>query len=368
MVGHPIDDDGQQHPHCRDQEGTPPTPRRVSHVHEGHDAKQDSRNGGRCQEAAEDSIHRFGSAPLLAPFHQIRAGDRCQHTDATYQQGIHDPVHLAGDAHQRQAKNQSGDNGDLVTLKDVSRHAGTIAHVITHQVSNHGSVAGVVFLQPGLHLAHQVSAHVSRLGVNATAHAHEQRQQRAAKAKPQQRVRSSLAEEEEDGSSTEQSQAVSQHAGDGASPIRDTQRITKAGARRAGHSHIALDSHAHPNLAHRQREAGSQQEGNGPAKGNDDARISPKCLLRLGRGADNPHAEEQDNGQQADERQDGTHLPGQVGIGTLLDELPYIYHLLGALVFLQDLPAQEHGINQAQNGYPQHTKQGIHLKLSQAVH
>ena len=62
-----------------------------------------------------------------------------------------------------------------IGLEEVGAHAGDVAHVVAHVVGDGGGVAGVVLGDAGLDLAHQVGAHVGGLGVDAAAHAGEQR-------------------------------------------------------------------------------------------------------------------------------------------------------------------------------------------------
>ena len=65
------------------------------------------------------------------------------------------------------------DAADIGLIK-IGAHAGHVAHVVAHVVGNDGGVAGVVLGDAGLHLAHEVGAHVGRLGEDAAAHAGEQ--------------------------------------------------------------------------------------------------------------------------------------------------------------------------------------------------
>ena len=75
---------------------------------------------------------------------------------------------------------QSGgsQNGTGVGLVQVSTHAGHVAHVVTHVVSNRSGVAGIVLIEVVLCLTHQVSAYVSGLGVDTAAHTGEESLQR----------------------------------------------------------------------------------------------------------------------------------------------------------------------------------------------
>ncbi len=85
-------------------------------------------------------------------------------------------------AHEVAAQGPEGDgqdggsqDGAGVALEEVSTHAGHIAYVIAHVVSDGSRVAGVILRDARLHLAHQVSAHIRCLGVDAAAHTGEER-------------------------------------------------------------------------------------------------------------------------------------------------------------------------------------------------
>ena len=79
---------------------------------------------------------------------------------------------VAGQARQRQTKDQRRDYRDLVRLENVGRHTGAVADIIADQVSYHSGVARIVLRNPSFDLAYQVGAHVRCLGINAAADAH----------------------------------------------------------------------------------------------------------------------------------------------------------------------------------------------------
>ena len=162
---------------------------------------------------------------------------------------------------QRQTQDQAGDDGDFVGLENVRRHAGTIAHVVAHQVGDHRWVPRIIFWDPGLHFAHQVGAHIGRFGVDAAAHPHEERHQRPPETEAQQGIRRGDAEDDEDDRSTEQPQPVGEHAGDRAGPVGDPQGVPEGPARGGGNPHVGLHRHAHADLAHGDAEDRAHHEG-----------------------------------------------------------------------------------------------------------
>ena len=186
----------------------------------------------------------------------VGADDRGEDPDAAHEQREDDPLQVVariGD-HQGHAEDQARDDGHLVGLEDVRRHAGAVTDVVTDEVGDDRRVARVVFRHARLDLADEVGADVGRLGVDAAAHPHEQGQERAAEAEAQEGVGGRHAEEEEDGRAAQQPQAVGEHARDGARAIGDLQRLGEAAPRGRGDAHVALDRHAHAELADQQGE------------------------------------------------------------------------------------------------------------------
>ena len=172
MFGDAINNDGQQHTCSRCQEGPPPATGDVAHVKNRHAQKENSGDGCRGQEAAENSAHRIAGTLALA-LDQVGADDRRNHTNTADQQRINEPLVVTGNLPERQAQDQGRDDGDFVAFEDIGRHTGAVADVVAHQVGDHGCVAGVVFRHVSLDLAHQVGADVGRLGVDTAAHTHE---------------------------------------------------------------------------------------------------------------------------------------------------------------------------------------------------
>ena len=88
-----------------------------------------------------------------------------------------------------------GDDRHLVALEDVGGHPRAVADVVADVVGDRRGVARVVLGDVGLDLADEVGADVGRLGEDAAADPHEQRQQRAAEAEAEQHLVGVLAVE-----------------------------------------------------------------------------------------------------------------------------------------------------------------------------
>ena len=136
-------------------------------------------------------------------------------------------------------------DGDFVALEDIGRHTGAVAHVVAHVVGDGGGVARIVFGDAGLDLAHQVGADVGRLGVDAAAHTHEQRQQRAAEAESEQGLVRPFAVDQEDAGAAQEAQAVRQHAGHGAGAVAELHGLAVAMPGGGRHAKIASGGEGH---------------------------------------------------------------------------------------------------------------------------
>jgi len=272
---------------------------------------------------------------------------------------------VARDAHQRQAQDQGRDDGDFIGLEDVCGHTGAVAHVVAHLIRDDRRIAGIILFQVFFDLADEVGADVSRLGIDTAADAHEQRQQRAAEAEAQQRIGRRLAEDDEDERAAQQAQAVGQHAGDSAGAVGDAQRVTEVPHGGGGDTQVALDGHAHAELADGQGEEGAQDESHRATDGNRDAGVVTEHLERLRGRFRNPDAAEQGKNENADERQDGPELLAQIGIRTVLDGGPDANHAFRALVLSHHVAEQQVGIHQADDRNHEHRVDSAALERSQ---
>ena len=220
-----------------------------------------------------------------------------------------------GGEHERHAEDQARDDGHLVGLEDVRGHTRAVTHVVPDEVGDDRRVAWVVFRHSCLDLADEVRADVRRLRVDTAAHPHEQGEERAAEAESQERVGGRHAHVQEDRRAAQEPEAVGEHARDGAGAVGDLQRVREARAGGRGHAHVALDGHAHAELADQQGEDRAEDERDRPR----DADVEPHLRLggpgeagrgRLGRGHD-VHGEEEDDRQDDDQGDDRLQLPAR---------------------------------------------------------
>jgi hypothetical protein len=217
-----------------------------------------------------------------------------------------------------------GDRRHRIGLKEVGGHAGTVAHVVAHVVSDDGRIAGVVLGNPGLDLAHQIGADVGGLGVDATSEAGEDRDQRGAEGQSHYRLR--LVHDPEGDRDSEQAEAHHEEAGDGAAVEGHAQGGADPAAGGLGGAVVAAHRHVHPDVAGAGRQGRPEQE--------QQRRLPPE------RRVDQPSQGEQDRQHHPDHRDDRV-LPVQVGRGALPDGLADLLHPLVARGSAHD-PAGEH--------------------------
>ena len=169
------------------------------------------------------------------------------------------------------AQGEGGQDGAHIGLIQVGAHAGHVAHVVAHVVGDGGGVAGVILGDAGLHLAHQVGAHVGGLGVDAAAHTGEQGHEGGAHAvhdhdvahlQRDQPMPKYIAMVEPDGD-VQQAQAHHGEAHDGAGGERHAQALVQA--LRGGLSSTGIgvggDLHADETGQHGPDTAGEESEG-----------------------------------------------------------------------------------------------------------
>ena len=124
---------------------------------------------------------------------RLGAGTQAHHPDADHRGQQSHGCQRQRQEHQRGLRPMSGhgcgngdrgDHGAAVGLENVGSHAGNITDVVPDIVGDHARIAGVVFGNAGLDLAHQVCAHVRALGVDAAAYPGEQRHRGGPHAEP----------------------------------------------------------------------------------------------------------------------------------------------------------------------------------------
>ena len=246
---------------------------------------------------------------------------------------------MADRAEGRVAEDQCGDDGDLVGLEEVGRHAGAVAHVVTHVVGDGGGVAGVVLGDTGLHFAHQVGADVGRLGEDTPADSHEQGEERGAEGEPDEDRGGRVLEDQHDGRGADQAQADTEHAGHGAGPERDPQGTGHAAALRRGRRRADVAPHgdAHADEAGQAGEGGAEEEADDPVEAvllEAQGQV-PVRLDHLGGG------EEDQDGERHHDDGDRAELALEERLGALLDGQGDLPHFGSSGIRSQHVAGQE---------------------------
>ena len=163
---------------------------------------------------------------LVGGPHREHADDRREHADGAGGEREDEAERGVGaDRVERgDAEDDRRDQRDLVALEQVGGHPGAVADVVAHVVGDRGRVAGVVLGDALLDLADEVGADVGRLGEDAAADPHEQREQRPAEPEADEDRRRGVLEDHDDHGGAEQAEADREHAGDAAGAERDLER------------------------------------------------------------------------------------------------------------------------------------------------
>jgi hypothetical protein len=162
----------------------------------------------------------------------------------------------SGTGYQQATQQHGGNDGDRIGFKQVGRHTGAVADVVTDVVSDYRRVARVVLGNAGFDLTHQVGTYVSAFGENAAAKTSENGDQRTAESQSHQCMRCLLGtathhhgEESVIARHAEQAQAHDQHAGNRAAFEGYIQCCVQAFFGRFSSAHISAHRYIHADIA-----------------------------------------------------------------------------------------------------------------------
>ena len=289
------------------------------------------------EETLVDRLQGVGLARL--GLHEEDADDRADHTDGTSGQREHEAEDPLGrivreDRLERSdTEDDRGDEGDLVALEQVGRHTGAVADVVAHVVGDGRRVAGVVFGDASFDLAHQVGAHVGRLGEDAAADTQEQRKQRSTKAEADEDDRAGVLEHHDDQRCAEQAEADGEHAGHAAGAERHVECLGHAvGERCSGGADVAAGGQRHADVAGEARSQAAEDERQRSVQAN---LTEAQCggTVRFG---DRLRCHEDDDRQRNEDDGDRLELTLQVRPSSDLDRRGDLFHLGRAFVLGHD--------------------------------
>ena len=141
------------------------------------------------------------------------------------QQGIEGPGTREGAVDQN-AEGQRRDQRTHIALEEVSAHAGHVAYVIANVIRDDGGIAGVVLRDAGFHLADQVGADVSGLGIDTAADTGKQRDGGGAERETEKNI--IVAGQNVDQAAAEKTEADHAHAHDRTAREGDGERLIHA--------------------------------------------------------------------------------------------------------------------------------------------
>ena len=108
--------------------------------------------------------------------------DGSQKTESSGHQREQNPL----DSERRIESGGQDDGADILGrggFEQVRAAARAVAHVVAHQIRDHGGIAMVVLRNPRFHLAHQVRTHIGGFCVDTPAELREERHKTGAEAK-----------------------------------------------------------------------------------------------------------------------------------------------------------------------------------------
>ena len=151
-------------------------------------------------------------------------------------------------------------------FEEVGTAAGAVTDVITDQVGNNSGIAGIIFGNTGFNLTHQVSAHISSLGINTAAELSEEGYEAGAETEAEDQVRSDIrmaiaAIGEEDNGNTDQAEDYDQEAGNSSTAQSCLDCFIQALLRSSGAAAVGFDGNDHADETGYTGADGAHQEG-----------------------------------------------------------------------------------------------------------
>ena len=240
------------------------------HQKEGDNSNQNSRQVG----AAGQCFQQRALVGVLLGLDEERANDGADDAHRRHDHGnSHGLEGLIAEC--RHAQGGGRDDGANIALIQVRTHTGHIAHVVTYVIGNRCRVTRVIFGNTGLNLAHQVGAHIGRLGEDAAAHAGKQRHGTGAHAEGQHGTGDvgglqlkHEAQQHEPHADIQQAEADHSKAHNGAGGEGHAEAAVQAVAAGVGGAAVGLGGDAHTHEARQAGEetAGQEREGHEPSQ------------------------------------------------------------------------------------------------------
>ena len=240
------------------------------HQKEGDNSNQNSRQVG----AAGQCFQQRALVGVLLGLDEERANDGADDAHRRHDHGDgHGLERLI--AERGHAQRGGRDDGANIALIQVRTHTGHIAHVVTYVIGDNSGVAGIVLGNTGLNLAHQIGAHIGRLGEDAAAHAGKQRHGAGAHAEGQHGAGDvgglqlkHEAQKHEPHADIQQAEADNGESHNGAGGESHAEAAVQAVAAGVGGAAVGLGGDTHTDKAAEAGEetAGQEREGHEPSQ------------------------------------------------------------------------------------------------------
>ena len=251
------------------------------------------------------------------------------------------------------AEDDRRDQRDLVALEQVRGHARAVTDVVADVVGDRRRVPRVVLGDALLDLAHEVGADVGRLGEDAAAHPHEQRDEGPAEPEADEDRGAHVLEDHDDQGRAEQPEADREHPGDAAGPERHPQRSREgAGAGGGRGTDVAAHRKAHADEAGERGQEGAGDEGEGPV----DPRLGERQpadrrdAREPGRHCDLGGRHEDDDRDRDQDHRDGAELTAEIRHRAFLDRLGDLDHGRRALIGCEHATHQRQPDDESKDG------------------
>ena len=274
LGGLPDDDAGQESRDDRERQSDP-----VLDSQQIEDAERRAGDQQRTEiDAHTQRTEQFAHRGALLGAHEEDADDRKHDAHGSDQHRRQHGAQLHGHPVRRSegggSESRGGEYRAAVAFVKVGAHAGHVAHVVAHIVGDGRGIARVVFGNSRLDLAHEVGAHVGRLGIDAAADAREERLRRSAHAEGQHGGRDDdeflrsgdideIFEDDVPERNVEQAQPHYDQPHHRAAAECDLQAAVERLARGVGRTRRSVGRGLHAEIAGQSRKESARQEGEG---------------------------------------------------------------------------------------------------------
>ena len=220
----------------------------------GDKIERDQRQNSRSHKALVERVHHVVA---LAQTDEEHTDDRGDDARTANGQRIGHHVHHSIARKEDGGENHCGDECHRIGFEQVSRHARTVADIITDVIGDGRRIARIIFRNTGFDLADEIAADVRTLGEDAAAETGEDRDERRAETERHEsvddftrigRIAHFVNQHTEINGDREKGETGDEHAGDRARAEGDGKTSREADARRLRGAHVGPHRHQHADV------------------------------------------------------------------------------------------------------------------------